>query len=453
MITKRELNHFSIFILMFLFWIAFFLIIRFIVYYPNHAIIVKSDGIGYYSYLRSIMKDGNLDFSNEFAEFDSGKYHLPLPTDLTRTGYVPNPFSIGPAILWSPFFISADIITHILYFYGYDLPPDGYSPIYIYFCAIGTLFYGYLGFILLYLNLRIFFDKFIIVLSVLFMLFGTPLLYYLTSEFFMSHIHSFFMINLLFYYLFRYHDTDKKKGWIIFGIITGFSALIRWQNIFFALLPGFIYAISLYEKGFNLKALKSFFIKIFLYSISLTVFIVPQFIIFHIIYGFWLGVPQGESFLSFNLSRLFLVLFSSHNGLFHWHPITFICFSGLILSAFYKKIHISFIIIFLVQAYIASLPYDWWAGHSFGMRRLLNCSIILAFGLAFLLNYLYKRYKTCFYGLCIFLIILCFINIMMFIAYSKSVIPHGVPFNYLESFKMVLFLLDKYFGMLLDFLF
>src|SRR5215467_5736350 len=66
---------------------------------------VRGDGVGYYAYLRSVLIDHDLRFENDYlagnesfvlARVDA-QGHL-LPNLYTKTGYVENHFSVGPAM-------------------------------------------------------------------------------------------------------------------------------------------------------------------------------------------------------------------------------------------------------------------------------------------------------------------------------------------------------------------
>src|ERR1017187_6271308 len=70
---------------------------------------VRGDGVGYYAYLRSALIDHDLRFENDYLAANESfvlskvdaQGHL-LPELYTRTGYVGNHFTVGPAILWAP---------------------------------------------------------------------------------------------------------------------------------------------------------------------------------------------------------------------------------------------------------------------------------------------------------------------------------------------------------------
>src|SRR5229473_1825611 len=74
---------------------------------------VRGDGVGYYAYLRSALIDHDLRFETDYlranesfviAKVDTqGKL---LPQFYTKTGYVENHFSVGPATLWAPILVA-----------------------------------------------------------------------------------------------------------------------------------------------------------------------------------------------------------------------------------------------------------------------------------------------------------------------------------------------------------
>src|SRR5690242_6530102 len=64
---------------------------------------LRADSPGYFAYVRSLVLDHDLDFANEWAHWGL----KPLPT--TPTGRMSNPYSIGPALIWMPFFLLAHV--------------------------------------------------------------------------------------------------------------------------------------------------------------------------------------------------------------------------------------------------------------------------------------------------------------------------------------------------------
>ena len=92
--------------------------------------VLSADGPGYFSYLRSVLIDGDLDFRNEYerlgycVEGDTPTglmCFLPWIQNPTSTGLVGNPLSVGTPLLWAPFYLTAHTISLIAHAAGVPL--------------------------------------------------------------------------------------------------------------------------------------------------------------------------------------------------------------------------------------------------------------------------------------------------------------------------------------------
>ncbi len=113
---------------------------------------VRGDGVGYYAYARALLIEHHLDFRQDWlhanSSFRMGRVDDQdriLPAEFTSTGHVDNHFSIGPAILWSPFLLAAHAAVKINHLFGGHIPADGFSFPYIFAMALATALYGFLG--------------------------------------------------------------------------------------------------------------------------------------------------------------------------------------------------------------------------------------------------------------------------------------------------------------------
>ncbi|MBI4477928.1 MAG: hypothetical protein HY654_12190, partial [Acidobacteria bacterium] len=104
---------------------------------------LQSDGFYYYAYLRSLWFDGDVDFTNDYTMIGLGdKPHLFVPT---ATGHAQSAWTIGPAIVWSPFFGVGHLVARGLQARGYPVSADGTSFPYRQAVCLAGLFYGLLG--------------------------------------------------------------------------------------------------------------------------------------------------------------------------------------------------------------------------------------------------------------------------------------------------------------------
>src|SRR6202166_481602 len=106
---------------------------------------VHGDGVGYYAYARAILIQHNLRFEEDwrhanrfFSASRIDENERLRPEEYTPTGYVDNHFTVGPAILWSPFLILAHLAVLIAHAFGGRVSADGFSQPYLVAMAIGT---------------------------------------------------------------------------------------------------------------------------------------------------------------------------------------------------------------------------------------------------------------------------------------------------------------------------
>lgn len=353
------------------------------------------DGIGYYSYLRSLFFDHDLNFRNEYKEW--GYFEVDTyPKEKTATGYYPNAWSIGPAILWLPFMIIAHLLALLLNLFGYSIPLDGYNPLYTGIVGVGTAMYGFLGFYLVFLVLKRYFPPQISFLTSIGMLISSPILWYMFRQPYYAHALSFFAVTLLIFYWLRMQGAGTYKDWIILGLIAGIMSLTRWSNGIFLPIPiagTFIkYYILPWKKGKKKPKLLALFRKYLLFVLVFIGAFSPQLICWKIIYGSAFTIPQGSAYIHWFNPFIAELLFSSRHGLFSWSPIIYFSIIGLFL--FLKKDWLFGLIAWvslLLATYVNSVSGTWWGEGSFGMRRFCCCLLFFSLGLAALLEWLKKR--------------------------------------------------------------
>jgi hypothetical protein len=390
---------------------------------PNWQI--GGDGYGYYSYIRSLHFDCDLDFYNEFKMFDDTYGTQTLKYWTTPIGRVGNPFAIGWSIFYAPFFILSLILAKIFTFYN-NFTLSGYNFPYQLMIGVGTIFYVILGILLLFLTLKRLFSPISAWLSSIFTLIATPLIFYVVYEPSMSHGLSFFILSALFYKsinIYKKGSIDKKDIFLL-GLITGASFLVRWQNLIFIILPLAILWLKLAKKRSILSYL----------GITLLATL-PQLLAWKHLYGSFLTIPQGSAFVNHKL-ELFNFLFSGYHGLFIWHPMLLIALIGLILSC--KKDKFLFFILLtplIVQILFNSNLSDWFGGGSFGSRRMIGSLFIFAYGFCYLLNLvLNKNIKIYKFLTILILIIFSLWNFLLMISTARGIIPINAPVTIQEVY-------------------
>jgi hypothetical protein len=176
------------------------LFILFLLTLPLVTPYLRGDGVGYYAYIASLVIDHDLYFEDEYRHADPWHYRNYFdsqgrlkPHLYTPTGFVENHFSVGPSLLWAPFFLTAHTFTALynaLPFPHAPIPRDGFSLPYRYLCALGTALYGFLGLLLAFSVARQLFDDRVAFWATLGLWFASGLPVYMYFLPFMSHAHS-----------------------------------------------------------------------------------------------------------------------------------------------------------------------------------------------------------------------------------------------------------------------
>jgi len=341
--------------------------------------LIGSDGIRYYAITRSMVLDRDFDYRNEYAA-------LHEPIHLTRTGLTENAQGIGTGILWLPFFLAAHLLALVLNAVGWSVPKDGYGYLYEASVCLGTIAYAAVGFVLAFKSACRVLPRPIPAarLAVLGMLWATPAVYYLIAEPSMSHGIGVFTMALFFYWWHPPGQEDSPGRWFRLGLAVGLATLVRHQDGVIALVPlgELAWRVARGETSLT-RGLRDLAV----FTIVVVCCLSPQLVMWQVIYGTALTVPQGSSWFNWWQLHVVEVLFSTRHGLLSWHPIYVFALFGLI-PLFRREraaaIAISFVV--LAELYVNSAATRWWQDDAFGGRRFVSLVPLLALPLAVLLE-------------------------------------------------------------------
>lgn len=342
---------------------------------------VYGDGIFYYSWLRSIVVDHDINFTNEYAYFHANQPRSPL-------GIPGNKYTVGPAILWAPAFVWTRELVHGN---GFEFP-------YQFVVGLMSVLYTFTGLILLFLLLSRYFGKITSLVTTIAIAGASNLFFYGSLDTVNSHAVSFFAATVFLSFLFQ-----RKRSWFLIGCTLGLIGLIRTQDLIIGLI-----ALPFLSR----KNLTHFLIG------SVLVFL-PQLFAWQLVYGkFWtspyVGTTEGFNFLQ---PHVLGVLFSLQNGLFLWTPIVLLGFIGL-FNKYSKLPIIPMIAVVIMQIYLVSSWSTWWQGASYSGRMFVSILPIIAIGLAQLFSSFERkrfRYLTIMYAITLPLIVINMIMIIFFL--------------------------------------
>jgi len=370
-------------------------------------LLVGSDGIKYYAILRSMVLDQDFDFANDFALFETTG---PI---VESTGKAANPFAIGTALLWLPFFLLAHILSFLLNTFGLNLSTNGISYLYEATVLVGSIIYASLGFLLIYKIAQRLFNFQAALIATIGMWWATPAIYYMIAEPSMSHATTIFANVLFLFVWYPARPNRNVRDWFVLGLVTGLVALVRWQEGVIVLVPILGLGWWVWRKKIPLsKGL----LYLLIFGITVLLAFAPQFVMWSQVYGSPLLIPQGENFMHWLDPKPLLTLFSTRHGLITWHPIFLLALFGLI-PLWRRDRTLTLVVLgaFLVQLYVNSAADHWWADDGFGGRRFAGLIPFLALSMTAFVSWVYERKYL--RWLVIFLLILVMWNGLSFAQY------------------------------------
>ena len=210
--------------------------------------IYASDEIQYFSYLRSLWFDHDVSFENEYQYFydlNIGRgegFHATFLEQFTDAGRRPSFATIGSAILWSPFYAVADLITRVT-----GGLANGYSYPYVAAVAYGSAFYGFAAILLSIAAARRIAGPGLVAGVIVWL--GTPLLFYMYVSPPYSHACSAFAVAVFVTIWLRVRERWSVGGAIALGLSGALMAMVREQDMFLALGPAVDFALSAFRNG------------------------------------------------------------------------------------------------------------------------------------------------------------------------------------------------------------
>ncbi len=358
---------------------------------------VRGDGVGYYALARAPLIEHSFDFSHDylsanasFREARVDEHGQVLSIFRTPTGHLDNHFTVGPAILWTPFLVLAHISVLLARALGSAVAADGFSAPYRFAMAFATGLYGFLGLLLSFRLARKYVSDMWALLATIAIWWASSLPVYMYFNPSWSHAHSAFVVALFLWY---WHETRPARTawqWFVLALLAGLMLNVYYANtmLLAALvaeaLPQYFAAA---RRSPAAPSVSSLAVRHFLFCAILLASLLPTFVSRQIIYGspFASGYIPLRAWL-WRSPVFFQVLFSSNHGLFAWTPLLILSFIGLLLFARRKPaVGVPFLsAVFAFYLFISCYP-DWAGISSFGNRFFVSLTPLFILGLAVLL--------------------------------------------------------------------
>jgi hypothetical protein len=359
-----------------------------------------ADEIEYFSYLRSLSFDHDLEFGDEYAHFyaqDPQGLRGFKDTFLERrepdTGRHINFAPLGSALLWAPAYALAHLGVLLARALGSSVPADGFSLPYVAAACYASVLLGLLGLLLTHDALRRFgaADEGMATLAVAGLWLATPLLYYMTIGPAFSHASSVFAVALVVWLSLRAAARERTTAldWAAAGAAVGLAALVREQDGLYGLLPGGLLLVEAWRSRRPGDALAK---AVALGGAAFACF-VPQLLAYRVLNGHYGPSHLVARKMTWTSPHFLAVLFDPGHGLFLWSPLLLVATLGLLLPFDRGRgpTRAVLALAFLVQVWINGAVESWSQAGAFGSRRFVSATPVLAFGLAAALAWLRPR--------------------------------------------------------------
>jgi Dolichyl-phosphate-mannose-protein mannosyltransferase len=335
--------------------------------------ISESDAIEYFSYLPSMLVDGDLDFTNQYTRFyledpvGRAGFKETFLDRSTATGLKLNFGPIGSAVLWSPFYLA----THAI------VGGDGMAQPYRTAAAFASAIYGLVGLFLCYRLARRYQSPFCSLAAVVTLWWATPVAYYLYIAPGMSHACSLFAVSV-FLTLGFWASKGGVGRWAVWGASCGLMTLVYEMNLFFS-VAALVFGLSPTLRSSLADRVKRFAA---FGAAALAVFS-PQLVVYQILNGRPLPSPHVGNKMDWLSPHFLQVLFSPGHGLFFWSPVLllFVAF-GLVFIFLEREREreagLALLLGFLSQVYVCGAVDSWTQAGAFGSRRFVGVTAIFA---------------------------------------------------------------------------
>ena len=341
---------------------------------------LEADSAEYFALLRSLYCDRDVDLANEYQHFGwLTRWDKAQPT---VTGHRRTIFSVGPALLWLPFYATGDALARTA-----GQVEDGFSPWHVRAVGLGSLAFVVAGLLLLDAPLRGLVPRGVATAALLVLFYATFLWWYAVYEPVTSHAGSFALSAVAERLLWDARAALSRSRSLALGLALGLAASVRWQNGLLLLLPGLALLVQLVP-ALRARAWRAAGAVLATGLLTLLAFglgALPQMLAWKAIFGSYLlaDPPHGADFLRLGHPYLWQTFFSSRHGLLYWTPVLWLAALGA--RAFVRRERGQAALLLVpaaLMSYVNACSGDWWAGGSFSNRRFDSVLPLLAPALA-----------------------------------------------------------------------
>ena len=366
---------------------------------------VRGDGVGYYAFVRAPLIEHSLNFEQDYVSANTGfrearldEHGRPKQVFRTRTGHLDNHFTVGPAMLWTPFLLLAHGCVLLVRALGSQVAADGFSAPYRLAMAVGTAFWGFLGLLLSFRLARQYAGDLWAFLATISIWWASSLPVYMYFNPSWSHAHSAFAVSLFVFYWHRTREQRTLRQWLLLALVAGLMLNVYYAN---AMLLTILVVEGLrdYAAAFSGRAtitVLQLLVRHFLFLVVTLFCLLPTFFTRYIVYGnpFESGYTGVQNW-AWRSPYFLAVLFSSEHGLFSWTPLLLLATLGLVIFKWREPRVGTPLLAGALAFYLFIACYPDWAGiSSFGNRFFVSLTPLFILGLNIFLQSASRLFRS-----------------------------------------------------------
>ncbi|MGH9459913.1 MAG: hypothetical protein ACRD1X_01755 [Vicinamibacteria bacterium] len=356
------------------------------------------DGVINFVYVRSMVMDGDLDLTNEFEQFVPERFQY-IAERGRRLGRPPDPsHEPGTSLLWVPAFLATHAAVKALDWFGSEIPADGYSHPYINAVSVMSVLWSFAAVVIAYRVSRRYFAPHLAAVSISVLWLSSSLLWYTVNAPTMPHATTAVAVSVFLYLWMKTRESPSTTTWIALGLVGGLLLSLQRYNVFYLIAPLItLCGIGLRVLSRDRRPSRRTILAAGLVALAFLLTALPL-LLYNFYYStdssfFRMGDLGGFTLRYWSSPRIGEFLFSSNHGLFSWNPATYLAVIGLFIFFFRKDRGLAATLLVTLAGgiYLLSSTWDWYAGYSFGSRRLAEAFFIFALGFCALTEILLRR--------------------------------------------------------------
>ncbi len=345
---------------------------------------ITTDGAIYFSQLRSLVFDRDLDVAREFVV---------LGQPARPSHFVP----VGPTVVWAPLYLLVAVADTAARTIGLSRSPAdpatlGLTLPYVRAALVSSFAIGAAGLVAVHALLRRDHTRIVAVFTTLLVFAATPLAWYMVYEAAMTHAASFGAVALLVLAAVRWleHGGYSAGAARRLGALAAVAFLMRPQEAVFALVPAALAGATCAAWRPRLAVLLRLAGHAALGALPWLLLQAAHSALLIRANDFQLFGQQG--YLNPLHSRWIDTLFSSWHGLLSWSPAVYVAVLGTVALLWRRRTWAVLALgLLVVMAWVNGSTTDWAGGWSFGGRRFTSMLVMLAAGLALVIDTALRR--------------------------------------------------------------